>query len=95
MKGDHVNPKRVLEEAYKNTNSKGSSTACIITLNSVKNTIVAANVDNPSVAQEMELNIEKDDILMVGTDGMLDNIFESEIEELVERAIDQKLKAEE
>ncbi|KAK4726864.1 hypothetical protein R3W88_031781 [Solanum pinnatisectum] len=128
MKG-HVNPKRVLEEAYKNTNSKGSSTACIITLNSVKNTIVAANIgdsgfllirkgkiiykspiqqrgfgcpyqlgncnsDNPSVAQEMELNVEKDDILMVGTDGMLDNIFESEIEEIVERAIDQKLKAE-
>ncbi|XP_049348179.1 probable protein phosphatase 2C 55 [Solanum verrucosum] len=129
MKG-HVNPKRVLEEAYKNTNSKGSSTACIITLNSVKNTIVAANVgdsgfllinkgkiiykssiqqrgfgcpyqlencnsDNPSVAQKMELNVEIDDILMVGTDGMLDNIFESEIEEIVERAIDQKLKAEE
>ncbi|KAG5583528.1 hypothetical protein H5410_054155 [Solanum commersonii] len=129
MKG-HVNPKRVLEEAYKNTNSKGSSTACIITLNSEKNTIVAANVgdsgfflirkgkiiykspiqqrvfgcpyqlgncnsDNPSVAQEMKLNVEKDDILMIGTDGMLDNIFESEIEEIVRRAIDQNLKAEE
>ncbi|WMV58465.1 hypothetical protein MTR67_051850 [Solanum verrucosum] len=43
----------------------------------------------------MELNVERDDILIVGTDGMLDNIFESEIEEIVERAIDQKLKAEE
>ncbi|XP_015055075.1 probable protein phosphatase 2C 55 [Solanum pennellii] len=129
MKG-HVNPKRVLDQAYKNTNSKGSSTACIITLNSVKNTILATNVgdsgfllirkgkiiykspvqqrgfgcpyqlgnynsDNPSVAQEMELNVEKDDILMVGTDGMLDNIFESQIEEIVERAIEQNLKAEE
>ncbi|XP_055808253.1 probable protein phosphatase 2C 55 [Solanum dulcamara] len=126
----HVNPKRVLEEAYKNTKPEGSSTACIITLNSEKSTIVAANVgdsgffltrkekiiykspiqqrgsfgcpyqlgncrDNPSVAQEMELNVEKDDILMIGTDGMLDNMNESEIEEIVRRAIDEKLKAKE
>lgn len=126
----HVNPKRVLEEAYKNTNSKGSSTACIITLNSEKSTIVVANVgdsgfflirkgkivykspiqqrgfgcpyqlgnckaDNPSIAQEMELNVEKDDILIVGTDGMLDNMNECEIEEITRRAIDEKSKAEE
>ncbi|PHT56120.1 hypothetical protein CQW23_04606 [Capsicum baccatum] len=125
----HVNPKRVLQEAYKNTNSEGSSTACIITLNTAKSTIFAANVgdsgfflirkgkiiykspmqqrgfncpyqlgnskDNPSVAQEMELNVEKDDILIVGTDGMLDNVNESEIEEIVHRGIDGKLKAEE
>ncbi|XP_069148080.1 probable protein phosphatase 2C 55 [Solanum lycopersicum] len=128
MKG-HVSPKRVLEEAYKNTNSKGQSTICIITLNSVKSTMVTANVgdsglllirkgkiiykwpiqqrgfgcsyqlgncnaNNPSVAQEMELNVEKDVILMVGTDVMLDNIFESEIEKIVRRAINEKLKAE-
>ncbi|XP_055808267.1 probable protein phosphatase 2C 55 [Solanum dulcamara] len=129
LKG-HVNPKRVLQEAYKKTNSEGSSTACIITLNSQKNTIDAVNVgdsgfflirkgkiiyksliqqrrfgcpyqlgncnaDNPSVAQEMKLNVEKDDILMVGTDGMFDNIYESEIEKIVRRAIHEKLKAEE
>uniref|UniRef100_A0A3Q7HXL2 Protein phosphatase n=1 Tax=Solanum lycopersicum TaxID=4081 RepID=A0A3Q7HXL2_SOLLC len=35
MKG-HVNPKRVLEEANENTNSKGLSTACIVTFNSEK-----------------------------------------------------------
>ncbi|XP_059310731.1 probable protein phosphatase 2C 55 [Lycium ferocissimum] len=128
-KGD-VNPKRVLQEAYRNTNCHGSSTACIITLNSEKNTLCAANVgdsgfflirkgkiiykspiqqrgrfgcpyqlgnskDNPSVAQEMELNVEKDDILIVGTDGMLDNMNESEIEEIVLRGMDKKLKAEE
>ncbi|XP_055808257.1 probable protein phosphatase 2C 55 [Solanum dulcamara] len=127
MKG---NLKRVLEEAYKNTNSEGSSMSRIITLNSEKSTIIDANVgdsgfflirkekiiyklpiqqrgfgcpyqlgncnaDNPSVAQEMELNVEKDDILMVGTDGMLNNIYESEIEEIVRRAIHEKLKAEE
>ncbi|XP_060178380.1 probable protein phosphatase 2C 55 [Lycium barbarum] len=125
----HVNPKRVLQEAYKNTNSEGSSTACIITLNSKKNTVCAANVgdsgfflirkgkiiykspiqqhefnypyqlgnskDNPSVAQEMELNVEKDDILIVGTDGMLDNMNESEIEEIVQRGMDKKLEADE
>ncbi|KAG5583917.1 hypothetical protein H5410_044351 [Solanum commersonii] len=129
MKG-HVNPKRVLEEAYKNTNSKGSSTACIVTLKSEKSTIVAANVgdsgfflirkgkiiykspiqqrvfgcpyqlgncnaDNPSIAQEMELNVEKDDILMVGTDGMLDNMNDSKIEEIARRAINENLKAKE
>ncbi|WMV44367.1 hypothetical protein MTR67_037752 [Solanum verrucosum] len=43
----------------------------------------------------MELNIEKDDILMVGTDGMLDNMNDSEIEEIVRRAINQNLKARE
>ncbi|KAM3205160.1 putative protein phosphatase 2C 55 [Capsicum annuum] len=101
----HVNPKRVLQEAYKNTNFEGSSTACIITLNTERSTIFAANVgdsgfflirkgkniykspmqqrgfncpyqlgnckDNPSVDQEMEIKVEKDDILIVGTDGML------------------------
>ncbi|XP_060178372.1 probable protein phosphatase 2C 55 [Lycium barbarum] len=125
----HVNPKRVLQEAYRNTNSEGSSTACIITLNPENNTICAANVgdsgfflirkgriiyespiqersfnfpyqlgncrDNPSVAHEMELRVEKDDILIVGTDGMLDNINESKIEEIVQRGINEKLKAEE
>lgn len=120
----HVNPKRVLEEAYKNTNQEGSSTACIIALNSDKSSISAANVgdsgffllrkgkiiykspiqqrglfgcpyqlgnckDNPSVAQEMELNVEKDDILIVGTDGMLDNMNECEMEELVGRAAEE------
>ncbi|XP_016544397.1 probable protein phosphatase 2C 55 [Capsicum annuum] len=49
--------------------------------------------DNPNVAHEMELNIKKDDILIVGTDGMLDNMNESDIEEIVQRAIDHKLKA--
>ncbi|KAF3615967.1 putative protein-like [Capsicum annuum] len=108
----HVKPKKVLQEAYNNTNYEGSSTACIITLNSEKNTICAANVgdsvykssiqqrglfgcpyqlgkcrDNPSVAKKMELNIEKDDILIVGTDGMLDNMNQSEIEEIVRRGI--------
>ncbi|PHU05407.1 hypothetical protein BC332_26229 [Capsicum chinense] len=51
--------------------------------------------DNPNVAHEMELNIKKDDILIVGTDGMLDNMNESDIEEIVQRAIDHKLKADE
>ncbi|KAJ8534262.1 hypothetical protein K7X08_007586 [Anisodus acutangulus] len=49
--------------------------------------------DNPSVAQEMELIVEKDDILIVGTDRMLDNMNESEIEEIVQRAIDEKLSS--
>ncbi|KAM3340159.1 hypothetical protein P3S68_030029 [Capsicum galapagoense] len=43
----------------------------------------------------MKLNVKKDDILIVGTDGMLDNMNESEIEEIVRRGIDDKLKAEE
>ncbi|KAM3340424.1 hypothetical protein P3S68_030294 [Capsicum galapagoense] len=43
----------------------------------------------------MEINVEKDDILIVGTNGMLDNVNESEIEEIVRRGMDEKLKAEE
>ncbi|XP_055824432.1 probable protein phosphatase 2C 55 [Solanum dulcamara] len=125
----HVNPKRVLQEAYKNTSFEGSSTACIITLDKETNIVYAANVgasgfflirkgkviykspiqqrgfgcpyqlgkckDNPSVAHEMELIVEKDDILIVGTDGMLDNMNESEIEKIIRKGIDRKLKAEE
>ncbi|XP_016491600.2 putative protein phosphatase 2C 55 [Nicotiana tabacum] len=128
-KGTAVNPKRILQAAYKNTNSEGSSTACIISLDSEKNTLCAANVgdsgfflirngrviykspiqqrrfncpyqlgnakDNPRVAQEMEIIVEKDDVLVVGTDGLLDNMNESEIEELVQRGIDVKLKPKE
>ncbi|KAI3471726.1 hypothetical protein Pfo_028376 [Paulownia fortunei] len=37
-----VNPKRVLQEAYKNTTAQGSSTACIITLSGDR--LCAANV---------------------------------------------------
>ncbi|XP_055824430.1 probable protein phosphatase 2C 55 [Solanum dulcamara] len=51
--------------------------------------------DNPSIAQEMELIVEKDDILIVETDGMLDNMNESEIEKIVRKGINRKLKAEE
>ncbi|KAF3631061.1 putative triacylglycerol lipase SDP1-like [Capsicum annuum] len=51
--------------------------------------------DNPRIPKEMELNVEKDDILIIGTDGMLDYVNESEIEEIVPRGIDKKLKAEE
>ncbi|XP_055824429.1 probable protein phosphatase 2C 55 [Solanum dulcamara] len=51
--------------------------------------------DNPSIAQEMKLIIEKDGILIVGTDRTLDNMNKSEIEVNVRKGIDRKLKAEE
>ncbi|XP_055824424.1 probable protein phosphatase 2C 55 [Solanum dulcamara] len=86
------------KQRYKNTIFEGSFTACIITLDKKKNTLYAANgkcKDNPSIAQEMKLIIDKDDILIVGTDGMLVNMNESEIEKIVRKGIDRKLKAEE
>ncbi|KAI3472244.1 hypothetical protein Pfo_029732 [Paulownia fortunei] len=112
-----VNPKRVLQEAYKNTTAQGSSTACIITLSGDR--LCAANVgdsgflvirhdnviyqsptqqrrfncpyqlgntrDNPSIAMEIEVSVEPGDIVIAGTDGLLDNMHASEMVEIVRR----------
>ncbi|KAL0453168.1 UNVERIFIED_CONTAM: putative protein phosphatase 2C 55 [Sesamum latifolium] len=85
----NVNPKRVLEEAFNNTTAQGSSTACIITLSGDK--LRAVNVgdsgflDNPSAAVEMELRVEAGDVVVAGTDGLMDNMHASEIVESVRR----------
>ncbi|KAK4412897.1 putative protein phosphatase 2C 55 [Sesamum alatum] len=118
-----VNPKRVLEEAFKNTTAQGSSTACIITLSGDK--LRAVNVgdsgfmvirngedvvyrsptqqhyfncpyqlgnkkDNPSAAVEMEVRVEAGDVIVAGTDGLMDNMHASEIVESLRRGVSEK-----
>ncbi|XP_040987594.1 probable protein phosphatase 2C 80 [Juglans microcarpa x Juglans regia] len=62
--------KRVLDQAFSNTKAKGSSTACIIKL-----------IDNI-----FTIEIESGDILVVGTDGLFDNMFDKEIRDVVKMA---------
>ncbi|XP_028097103.1 probable protein phosphatase 2C 55 [Camellia sinensis] len=68
-----VNPKMVLFEAYSNTKAQVSSTACIITLDGHE--------------LEVEVEVEEDDIVVVGTDGLLDNLHESEIKEIINHGV--------
>lgn len=42
----------------------------------------------------MELNVKKDDILIITTDGVLGNMNESEIEKIIWRGINGELKVE-
>ncbi|KAK6124734.1 hypothetical protein DH2020_041524 [Rehmannia glutinosa] len=89
-RGEHVNPKRVLQDAYDNTNAQGSSTACIITLSATGYSLrtsgtLGTTKDNPSVAEEIEVEVEAGDIVVVGTDGLFDNMHASEILEIVRR----------
>lgn len=39
--------------------------------------------DPPNVAQNIQVPVEAGDIVVAGTDGLLDNMFPSEIEEIV------------
>ncbi|KAM7524460.1 hypothetical protein LguiA_014362 [Lonicera macranthoides] len=122
-----VDPKRVLEEAFKNTKAQGSSTACILALNN--NILRAVNVgdsgfmvirnkrviykspkqqrsfncpyqlgitkDKPSSAQKLEVAVELGDILVAGTDGLFDNMHAFEIEDVVNRGINEGEEPEE
>ncbi|KDP38810.1 hypothetical protein JCGZ_04967 [Jatropha curcas] len=115
-----VNPRKVLQEAYSNTNVKGSSTACIITIDS-NNCLHYVNLgdsgfllfrenkyiykskvqqhefnhpyqlgtcsdDLPCLAYEEKILVEAGDIVVAGTDGLLDNIYPSEITKILEKA---------
>ncbi|KAH7856130.1 hypothetical protein Vadar_033023 [Vaccinium darrowii] len=46
--------------------------------------------DNPDLAMELELEVEAGDIVVAGTDGLFDNMDQSEIEEIIKRCLDDK-----
>uniref|UniRef100_A0A2N9GI58 Protein phosphatase n=1 Tax=Fagus sylvatica TaxID=28930 RepID=A0A2N9GI58_FAGSY len=111
-----VEPRKVLEEAFLSTKEKGSSTACILTLNEC-GYLHAVNVgdsgfmifrnkeflykspiqqhtfncpyqlgnnensDRPSSATELKIEVVPGDIIVLGTDGLLDNMWPEEIED--------------
>ncbi|CAN4110521.1 unnamed protein product [Withania somnifera] len=112
----------VLNEAFLNTKSQGSSTACILTL--VKDTLHAVNVgdsgfvviregiivykseiqqsrfncpyqlgneltsDDPSVAQKINFPVKAGDVIVMGTDGLFDNVHDFELETIVNTRVD-------
>ncbi|KAM1014360.1 hypothetical protein TB2_044185 [Malus domestica] len=114
-----VDPRKVLQETYSKTKEKGSSTACILSLNKESGVLHAVNVgdsgfllfrnnkvvyqsptqqrrfncpyqlgngissDRPDSAWEECIQTIPGDIVVLGTDGLLDNMFPSEIEKVL------------
>ncbi|CAN6720382.1 unnamed protein product [Malus baccata var. baccata] len=113
-----VDPRKVLQETYAKTKEKGSSTACILSLNKESGVLHAVNVgdsgfllfrnkvvyqsptqqrrfncpyqlgngissDRPDSAWEECIQTIPGDIVVLGTDGLLDNVFPSEIEKVL------------
>ncbi|KAB2628628.1 protein phosphatase 2C 55 [Pyrus ussuriensis x Pyrus communis] len=114
-----VDPRKVLQETYAKTKEKGSSTACILSLNKESGVLHAVNVgdsgfllfrnnkvvyqsptqqrrfncpyqlgngissDRPDSAWEEWIQTVPGDIIVLGTDGLLDNMFPSEIEQVL------------
>ncbi|PWA52321.1 protein phosphatase 2C family protein [Artemisia annua] len=66
-----VDPARVLDEAYVNTKAKGSSTACIIALTN----------------QVFSIPVAPGDVIVAGTDGLFDNLYNSDITAIVVHAV--------
>ncbi|PHT36564.1 hypothetical protein CQW23_24264 [Capsicum baccatum] len=58
----------------------------------MNNSLIATDIEPTGDGNKVEKDNE---ILAVETDGMLDNVNESEIEEIVRRGMDEKLKAKE
>jgi protein phosphatase PTC7 len=121
--GAAVNPKRVLKTAHFKTVSKGSSTACVVSLNGTRlcyanvgdsgflvfrsnrcvytSTIKQRRFNHPyqlnnsgrriiefdDIADEGEFEVEAGDVVVLGTDGLLDNLFAHEIEDILEKQI--------
>lgn len=45
--------------------------------------IRSSSGDGPLVAEEVEIEVERGDVVIVGTDGLFDNVFDGEIEDRV------------
>ncbi|KAL5729224.1 protein-serine/threonine phosphatase [Ranunculus cassubicifolius] len=112
-----VDLEKVLKVAFSNTNARGSTTACLITLKDQK--LNALNIgdsgfrvlrdgeciyrskvmqkshncpyqlgkepgsDDPSLGQAIEVAVEDGDVVVAGTDGLFDNMYDADIEKVV------------
>uniref|UniRef100_A0A0D6R0W2 Protein phosphatase n=1 Tax=Araucaria cunninghamii TaxID=56994 RepID=A0A0D6R0W2_ARACU len=120
-----IDPARVLEKAYLNTKSRGSSTACILTLSDRglhavnlgdsgfivtrgHHTLFRSPIqqhsfncsfqlesgdgsDVPSSAQAFTIHVAQGDVIIAGTDGLFDNLYDSELSALVVDAVADRL----
>lgn len=120
--GNTIDLMKVLNEAFSNTKSRGSSTACILTLSN--DTLHAVNVgdsgfvviregtivyksemqqskfncpfqlgnektsDDPSVAEKISFPVKAGDVIVLGTDGLFDNVHDFELETIVNSGMD-------
>ncbi|KAK4840368.1 hypothetical protein QYF36_007087 [Acer negundo] len=91
-----VNLRRVLEEAFCMTKSE-ETTKCKFKSSSQQHRFnqpyQLGNFnygDGPDIATEIVVPIESGDVVVVGTDGLLDNMFPYEIEEILSRTQDDK-----
>lgn len=50
--------------------------------------------DTPDVAQEFMVDVERDDVLVIGTDGLFDNLFPCQIGNMVHRCIEEEFSPE-
>ncbi|KAA3466975.1 putative protein phosphatase 2C 55 isoform X1 [Gossypium australe] len=66
-----IDPARVLEKAHSSTKAKGSSTACIIALTD----------------QVFAVPVAPGDVIIAGTDGLFDNLYNNEITAVVVHAV--------
>ncbi|KAK3211405.1 hypothetical protein Dsin_016111 [Dipteronia sinensis] len=94
----YVKPTRVLKDAYYVTEFPGSSTACIVTLNDDAANVGDSGIllaytsrfgDGANVITEIVVSVQSGDIVVAGTDGLLDNMFPSEIEEILTKTLDR------
>ncbi|XP_061345444.1 probable protein phosphatase 2C 80 [Gastrolobium bilobum] len=83
-----VDPRKVLNDAFLNTKAKGSSTASsIVTLK--EGVLHGVNLGNNEIsdssdsAYEYEISVKAEDILVLGSDGLFDNLYADDIEEVL------------
>ncbi|PHT60084.1 hypothetical protein CQW23_02447 [Capsicum baccatum] len=90
---------KVLNEAYSNTKAKGSF-HCLDGLIVYKSEIQqsrfncpyqlgnASSSDDPSVAEKISVPVVAGDVIVLGTDGLFDNVHDFELETLVNSGVD-------
>ncbi|PHU30871.1 hypothetical protein BC332_02964 [Capsicum chinense] len=81
-KSSSIDLMKVLNEAYSKTKAKGSSTACIVTL--AYDTLHGVNVGDGSFP------VIAGDVIVLGTDGLFDNVHDLELETVVNSAADTR-----
>ncbi|XP_020262724.1 probable protein phosphatase 2C 55 isoform X2 [Asparagus officinalis] len=79
------NPATIIKKAYARTSAMGSSTACIIALNG--QFIHAAIVGDSGFLVVMKVAVKAGDVIVAGTDGLFDNVFEDEVSRIVQSAV--------
>ncbi|XP_061356724.1 probable protein phosphatase 2C 55 [Gastrolobium bilobum] len=85
-----VDPRKVLNDAFLNTKAKGSSAASIVTLKEgVSDGVNVGDSENSEISDrpdspiEYQTSIEAGDILVLGSDGLFDNLYADGIEEIL------------